>query len=82
MRPNYSGPSGSIPILFFWERLDRLEVRHKRAQSQLERARGGLERLKPREAEGLRLAWQRYCKVIAELERATAEFESLRAYAR
>ena len=43
---------------------------------------GARERLKPREAEGLRLAWQRYCKVIAELERASAEFESLRAYAR
>jgi len=65
----------------FWERLDRLEVRHKRAQSELEHARRGLERLTPREAEGLRLAWQRYCKGIAELDRATAEFEALRACA-
>jgi hypothetical protein len=63
----------------FWERLDRLEQRHKRAQSDHESAVRGLSRLTPGEAEELRLAWTRYCEVIAELDRATAEFESLRA---
>jgi hypothetical protein len=63
----------------FWERLDRLELRHKHAQSEHESALRGLSRLSPREAEELRQAWLRYCEVIAELDRATAEFESLRA---
>jgi hypothetical protein len=63
----------------FWERLDRLEQRHKRAQSDHESALRGLNRLTPDEAEELRLAWMRYCEVIAELDRASAEFESLRA---
>ncbi|MFZ1101191.1 MAG: hypothetical protein WAN26_17480 [Steroidobacteraceae bacterium] len=65
----------------FWERLDRLENRHKRIQSEHDDARRGLERLTPREAEELRQAWQRYCAVIAELDRTTAEFEVLRTCA-
>jgi len=63
----------------FWERLDRAELRHKRAQSEHESALRGLSRLTSTEAEELRQAWLRYCEVIAELDRATAEFESLRA---
>jgi len=63
----------------FWERLDRLELRHKRAQSEHESALRGLSRRTPDEVEELRQAWSRYCEVIAELDRATAEFESLRA---
>ena len=62
----------------FWERLDRLEVRHKQLQQQHEHAQRGLERLTPQEAEQLQQAWKRYCEVIADLDRATAEFESLR----
>jgi hypothetical protein len=62
----------------FWERLDRLEVRHQRVQSQHETVRRDLERVTPREADELRNAWHRYCEVIAELEKTTAEFESLR----
>jgi hypothetical protein len=62
----------------FWERLDRLEGRHQRIQSQYESTRRGLERLTTRETEELRQAWRRYCEVIAELEQATAEFETLR----
>ena len=65
----------------FWERLDSLEVRHKQAQSEHEQAQRGLERLTPREVEELRQAWQRYCEVIAELDSATAEFETLRTCA-
>ena len=62
----------------FWERLDRLEGRHLRVQSEHESARRGLDRVTPREAEELRQAWRRYCEVIAELDRATAELEALR----
>ncbi len=62
----------------FWERLDRLEERHQRVQSEHDLARRGLERLGPLEVEEVRRAWSRYCEVIAELERTTAEFEALR----
>ena len=65
----------------FWDRFERLESRHKRAQSQHDSARRNLERLTPREVEELRQAWQRYCEVIAELDRATAEIETLRTCA-
>ena len=65
----------------FWERLDRLEVRHQKVQSEHEAARRGLERVTPREAEELRNAWQRYCAVIAELDKTTAELEALRSCA-
>jgi hypothetical protein len=61
----------------FWERLDRLESRRQRLQSEHNEARRGLERLSPGESE-LRAAWRRYCDVIAELERTAAEFEALR----
>jgi broad specificity phosphatase PhoE len=63
----------------FWERLERLERRHWRIQWEHELARRGLKRLPPGEAEKLHQAWQRYCEVIAELDQATAAFESLRA---
>jgi len=62
----------------FWERLDRLEGRHQRIQSEHDNARRGLERLTAREADELRRAWRRYCEVIAELDQTTAEFEALR----
>jgi len=62
----------------FWERLDRLEVRHQRVQAEHDSVRRGLERLTPNEMEELRRAWRRYCEVIAQLEETTAEFEALR----
>ena len=62
----------------FWDRLDRLESRHQRIRGEHSEARRGLERLTSRESEELRQAWRRYCEVIAELERAAAEFEALR----
>jgi hypothetical protein len=65
----------------FWDRLDRLESYHQRVQSEHNAARRGLERLTPVESEQLRQAWQRYCDVIAELDRATSEFETLRTCA-
>jgi hypothetical protein len=61
----------------FWERLDRLEGRHRRVQAEHENARRGLERLTPNEIEEVRRAWRRYCGVIAELDQTTAEFEAL-----
>ena len=65
----------------FWERLDRLEVRHQRIQTEHETVRRNLERVTPREADELRHAWRRYCEVIAELDETTAEFEALRTFA-
>jgi hypothetical protein len=62
----------------FWERLDKLEGRHQRAQAEHDNARRGLERLTPGEIEELQRAWRRYCEVIAELDQTTAEFEALR----
>ena len=62
----------------FWDRLDRLESHHQRIQSEHTEARRGLERLTAGASEELHQAWQRYCEVIAELERAAAEFEALR----
>jgi len=62
----------------FWDRLDRLEVRHQRLQSEHEAVRRGLESVSPREAAELRNAWRRYCEVIAELDQTTAELEALR----
>jgi hypothetical protein len=64
----------------FWERLDRLESRHQKIQTEHEHARRGLERVTPREAEELRNAWRRYCEVIDELDKTTAELEALRTY--
>ena len=64
----------------FWERLDRLESRHQRIQTEHEQARRGLERVTPREAEELRNAWRRYCEVIDELDKTTSELEALRTY--
>ena len=61
----------------FWERLDKLEGRHRRAQVEYDNARRGLERLTPGEIEELHRAWRRYCEVIAELDQTAAEFEAL-----
>jgi hypothetical protein len=63
----------------FWEQLDQLENRHRRAQLEHKNARRDLETLTPDQAEELGRAWQRYCEVIAELERVTTDFEVLLA---
>ena len=60
----------------FWERLERLERRHRRAQWEHQRTQRGLQRLPAGDAEELHQAWQRYCEVIAELDQAPAEIES------
>lgn len=65
----------------FWDRLDRLESRHQRLQSEHNEARRGLERLSPAESDELHQAWRRYCDVIAELDEAAGEFEALRTSA-
>jgi len=59
----------------FWERLNLLEARHQRLQSEHESVRRGLESA---HSEQLRDAWERYCEVIAELDQTTAELEILR----
>jgi hypothetical protein len=65
----------------FWEKLDGLEGRHQRVQSEHDSARRSLECEMPRDAEELRRAWLRYCEVIAELDETTAELEALRTCA-
>jgi hypothetical protein len=62
----------------FWERLDLLESQHQRIQSEHETARRGLERVPVEDLAELCIAWYRYCDVVAELDRATAELEALR----
>ncbi len=62
----------------FLERLDNLEGRHQRIQSEHDVVRRGLESVTHQEAAALRAAWRRYCEVIAELDRTTAELERLR----
>jgi hypothetical protein len=64
----------------FWDRLDRLESDHNRIQCEHNEARRGLERLSASEFAELRAAWQRYCDVIAELDRTATEFEALRTF--
>jgi hypothetical protein len=65
-----------------WERLERLESRHRRAQWEHRLAQRDLQRLTPGEVEELCQAWRRYHEVIAELDRATAAIELLRSCAR
>ena len=65
----------------FWDRLDRLESRHRQALSAHESAQRDFERFSALEPGELRAAWERYCEVIAELDRATAEIETLRSCA-
>lgn len=62
----------------FWDRLDRLESRHRQIQTEHESARRRLDRVDPKATHELREAWVRYCEVIAELDRTTGELESLR----
>jgi chromosome segregation ATPase len=70
-------PRAESPEAEFWDRLDRLEGRHQRLQSQHDDARRGLERLSSDEAEEVQRAWRHYCEVIAELDKTAAEFEVL-----
>ena len=65
----------------FLQRLDSLEGRHQRIQTEHEAVRRGLERVTHQEAAALRAAWRRYCEVIAELDQTTAELEVLRSRA-
>ena len=62
----------------FWERLDILEARHQRLQTEHEVVRRGLERVRANDGDELREAWDRYCAVIADLDSTTAELEVLR----
>lgn len=66
------------PNAELWAQLEHLEGRHQRVHSEYEQARRGLESLTPQEIEEVRSAWRRYCEVIAELDRTTSEFETLR----
>jgi hypothetical protein len=65
----------------FWDRLNRLEAQHQRIQSQHDTARRSLEAVQRKDSAEVLDAWKRYCEVIAELDRATAELECLRTRA-
>lgn len=56
----------------FFDRLQRLEGRHQRLQSEHEVARRGLERLEAGAGEELREAWRHYCEVVGELDHISA----------
>jgi len=64
-----------------WERLERLERQHRRAQWEHHLSQRDLQRVARGEAHELQKVWQHYCEVIAELERATTAIEALRACA-
>ena len=64
----------------FWDRLNRIEAHHLSLQSQHDTVRRGLEQVQRDRASDVREAWQRYCAVIAELDRTTAELEALRTH--
>lgn len=64
-----------------WDRLELLERRHRRAQWEHHLSQRDLQRSARGEAQARQKAWQHYCEVIAELERATADIEALRACA-
>ena len=63
----------------FWARLNRVEADHQRLQKEHECAGRDLEQ-RARSAE-FQDVWQRYCRIIAELDRTTAELEQLRTRA-
>ncbi len=62
----------------FWSSLEQLEQRQRRASCAHEEARRGLEQLSRFQGAELRIAWQRYCEVLGELEQLGAHFEALR----
>ena len=65
----------------FWGRLNQAEADHQRIQGEHEAVRRTLESVQRGGSPELQAAWQRYCDVIAELDRSTAELESLRTLA-
>jgi hypothetical protein len=62
----------------FLDRLNRIEDRHQRIQTQHESLRRNLEAVQRTSSADLQEAWSRYCEVIEELDRTTAELEVLR----
>jgi len=63
----------------FWTHFNSAETRHQRVQSEHENARRNMEMLRCERESDLQEVWCRYCEVIAELDRSTAELEALRS---
>jgi hypothetical protein len=63
----------------FWAQFNGLETRHQRVQSEHESVRRSLETLRHERVPDLHEVWGRYCEVIAELDRSTAELELFRS---
>lgn len=68
-------PRAEAPEAESWGRLDRLEARNERLQSQCEDVRRGLEQPSSDEVEEVQRAWRHYCEVIAELDQTSPQFE-------
>jgi len=67
------------PDEHFWAQFNGLETRHQRVQSEHESVRRSLETLRRERASDFQEVWGRYCEVIAELDRSTAEIEVFRS---
>jgi hypothetical protein len=79
-------PAGpSWPDSLFFDDLIRLETRHQTLLSRHELTRRELKNITKDTTKNntveFREVWQRYCEVIAELDRVSGEFETLRARA-
>jgi hypothetical protein len=61
-----------------WEHLEQLEGRYRLSQWEHRLAQRELQQVPYGTSEALLLAWLRYCRMVAELERTTAEIEGLR----
>ncbi len=62
----------------FWNRLNRVESYHLQLLSRHETARRELAAVRNTRQDEFPGLWQRYCEVIQELDRTTAELETLR----
>ncbi len=62
----------------FWDRLNRVESVHVELLSRHETARRELAAVGNTRQVEFRDLWQRYCQVIQDLDRTTAEIEDLR----
>lgn len=72
-------PPAAWPDERFWSQFDGLETRHQRAQSEHESVRRNFDALRREDSADFTKVWNRYCEVIAELDRSTADLETFRS---
>ncbi|MBV9724355.1 MAG: hypothetical protein JO299_04200 [Gammaproteobacteria bacterium] len=61
-----------------WKLFEQLESRYRLSQWEYRLAQRELQQVPYGPSEALLLAWLRYCRMVAELDRTTAEIEGLR----